>query len=255
MVECTKQSGIATIRLNRVEKRNALDQTMVRELANNFTDCNSDPAVRVIVLTGTEKIFSAGADLEALNKLQNATFDENLFDSTALASLFEMIWTCPKPVIGAINGHAIAGGCGLATLCDITVSVDSAKFGYTETRIGFVPAMVAWFLHIKIGDTQTRRLLLSGELIDATEAQQIGLITEVTSVENFPARIDHWAELFAKKVSPAALSQTKDLLRNTPASPWKEALQSATLINARARGTDDCKKGVKAFLNKQTPDW
>lgn len=257
MLDINENKGVSIIRMNRPEKRNALNRSLVTSLTEHFIRLNSDSKTRVIVLTGVDQVFSAGADLDALNALQSATHQENMEDSDALASLFKAMYLCNKPVIGAINGHAIAGGCGLVTLCDISIADENAKFGYTETRIGFVPAMVTKFLISKIGDARARRLLLSGELISANEAQKIGLITEVTSdlPNGLQNRVDYWVELFSEKVSPQAVAATKDLIRNTANLSWSDALDYASKANAEARSTDDCKRGVEAFLKKEKIKW
>lgn len=235
--------------LDRPDKRNALNSELVTELTEAFDTFGSDDNIRLIRLTGNGQVFSAGADLESLRNLQSATKQQNLDDSALLSKLFKGMYECNKPILGCINGHAIAGGCGLASLCDITVAVPQAKFGYTETRIGFVPAMVSKFLIHKIGETQARRLLLGGELIDAVTARDIGLITEVA--DHYNDRIDYWTDVFTHQVSPVAIMMTKKLLRTVPQLSWEDSLSHAIIVNADARMTDDCKKGIAAFLNKE----
>jgi methylglutaconyl-CoA hydratase len=257
MIDVQLDKAVCYIRLNRPDKRNALNREMVELLQKAFVSISNDNNVKVIVLSGEGDVFSAGADLEALKNLQTATYSENKIDSAALASLFETMYLCPKPIIGAINGHAIAGGCGLASLCDITVAKADAKFGYTETAIGFVPALVARFLIKKVGETHARRLLLSAEIINAEEAARIGLITEVTDANDdaFTQRLHYWIDRFSTKVSPQAVAQTKELLRTTSDLSWSSALHEALEINAKARETDDCKRGISAFLNKEKIIW
>ncbi|MCC5926781.1 MAG: enoyl-CoA hydratase/isomerase family protein [Bacteroidetes bacterium] len=249
------EEGIHYLTLNRPDKRNALNRELVEVLAKAFLDADQNESIRAIILSGAGDVFSAGADLEALQALQDASYEDNLRDSRALAELFDAMHQCSKPIIGAINGHAIAGGCGLATLCDITVAPDTARFGYTETRIGFVPALVARFALSKIGETQSRKLLLSGTLIDAVEAARIGLITEVCTADTFDERIAFWADVFRSQVSPQAVATTRELLRTASSMSWEEALEYAIRLNAKARETSDCKKGVAAFLNKEKHSW
>jgi methylglutaconyl-CoA hydratase len=257
MIDVQIDNAVCYIRLNRPDKRNALNREMVELLQKAFVKKSNDNNVKVIVLSGEGDVFSAGADLEALKNLQTATFSENKQDSATLASLFETMYRCPKPIIGAINGHAIAGGCGLVSLCDITVAKVDAKFGYTETAIGFVPALVARFLIKKVGETHARRLLLSAEIIGAEEAARIGLITEVTAASDdaFAQRLHYWIDRFTTKVSPQAVAQTKELLRTTSDLGWSDALHHAVEINAKARESDDCKRGISAFLNKEKIIW
>lgn len=255
MLQIRTDDGIRYITLNRPDKRNALNRELVEELTREVEEADADATIRAIVLTGSGEVFSAGADLAALQHLQAATYEENLKDSRTLASLFDAMYRSSKPLIAAVNGHAIAGGCGLVTLCDIAIAVDTARFGYTETRIGFVPALVARFALAKVGETQARRLLLSGMLVDAPEAMRIGLITEVCTTSEFQDRLSYWTDIFRNQVSPQAVSQTRELLRTAVMVSWEEALEQAARINAKARETSDCKKGVAAFLNKEPLRW
>jgi methylglutaconyl-CoA hydratase len=249
------EQGILYLTLDRPDKRNALNRELVDMLSEAFVETAAMDQIRAVVLTGSGEVFSAGADLAALKTLQTAEYEENLDDSRALAALFEAMVRCPAPIIGAVNGHAIAGGCGLATLCDITVAVETARFGYTETRIGFVPALVARFLMPKVGETQSRRLLLGGELISAEEARAIGLVTECVGAAVFQARVDYWVAVFRSQVSPQAVRSTRALLREVSDMDWAQALEHASKVNASARGTSDCKKGIAAFLNKRPLSW
>jgi len=239
--------------LNRPDKKNALNASLIQNLRSAFEQYSAEPSCRVIVLSGAGDVFSSGADLDALRQMQKNSYVENLDDSMQLAALFRTMYLCDKPILGKINGHAIAGGCGLLTLCDLSVSLPTSKFGYTETRIGFVPAMVARFLVAKIGDTKARKLLLSGIIIDAFEAEKIGLVSEVT--DNLNDRISFWVEHFSKKVSPESVKTTKQVMRGAMSLNWDDALNHAAKINATSRQSQDCIKGVNAFLNKENMDW
>ena len=238
---------------NRPEKKNALNRELILALTEAFNNYGTLNETRLIVLTGNGDVFSAGVDLEALQKLQHATIAQNLLDSKQLANLFEAIYLCDKPILGVINGHALAGGCGLVSMCDISLSTSLAKFGYTETRIGFVPAIVSKFLYHKIGEAHTRRLLLSGEVINSEEAFRIGLITEVA--ENIDERTKHWIQVFTNEVSPEAVQRTKKLLRSISNLSIEQSLVNAVQENASSRMTTDCKKGISAFLNKEKIQW
>ncbi|HAC15465.1 MAG TPA: methylglutaconyl-CoA hydratase [Bacteroidetes bacterium] len=238
---------------NRPEKKNALNADLVAALTKAFRKYGNSDQIRLIVLTGSGDVFSAGADLESLHKLQHATMEQNLSDSSNLADLFRVMYLCDKPILGVINGHALAGGCGLVSMCDISLSALPAKFGYTETRIGFVPAIVSKFLYHKIGEAHTRRLLLSGAVISSDEALRIGLISEIT--ENIAERSAYWIQVFTKEVSPQAVTRTKKLLRNIPNLNIEVSLENAVKENASARMTNDCKKGISAFLNKEKIQW
>ncbi|MFN3315295.1 MAG: enoyl-CoA hydratase/isomerase family protein, partial [Raineya sp.] len=174
---------IAYITLNRPDKRNALNFQVVEQLKQAFWKAKEDETAKVVVLRAEGKVFCAGADLEYLQTLQKNTFEENLADSSHLKELFELIYTHPKIVIAQIHGHAIAGGAGLATVCDFSYSVPDAQFGYTEVKIGFIPAIVMVFLLRKIGEGRAKELLLSGDLISAQKAQEFGLINYIVDAE------------------------------------------------------------------------
>ena len=249
------QNRVASIILNRPDKRNALNAEMVEQLTKAFKKAAADKAAKVIKLSANGEVFSAGADLESIRHLQHASFEENREDSRKLADLFQFIDRCPKPVISAVHGHAIAGGCGLQALTDISVASESAKLGYTEVRIGFVPAIVSKFLVNKVGETQARRLLLGGKLVSAKEAARIGLVTEAVADEDFEATVDHWVETLVERCSGEALRQTKELIRTIRDLDSKESIDYAVLLNAEARGTEDCQKGITAFLNKEKIRW
>src|SRR5688572_18468858 len=177
-IETRSQNGIYEIILNRPDKRNALNSEFVQELIEAFTVADNDEKTRVVLLKANGKAFSAGADLAYLQQLQNNTFAENLVDSSQLKTLFSHIYNHKKIVIAQVEGHAIAGGCGLATVCDFVFSVPEALYGYTEVKIGFVPAIVMFFLLRKIGESKARELLLTGKLVPAGYFRELGLVTE-----------------------------------------------------------------------------
>ncbi len=255
MIRSDTKNSVLTLTLDRPEKRNALSAELVTELKAAFTDAATNESIRAIVLTGEGRVFSAGADLAALQALQTATDEQNLADSRHLAELFEMIARHPKPIIARVNGHAIAGGCGLAAVCDFTIVADTAKLGFTETRIGFVPAIVAVFVLRKLGEAAARDLFLRGHLIDATEAQRIGLITRAIPIEQLDAAVDDLAAELVRETSGSAIALTKELLAELPGMGLSDAIDYAARFNARARATEDCKAGVQAFLDKSDPPW
>lgn len=262
---------LATLTFNRPEKRNAISAAMVEELFSAMDEIESSGA-RVAIMTGVGKAFCAGMDLDALHALATQTqphkvlkggvlkgglpraSDANLADSRRLARLFRRIYDLPKPLIAAVNGAAIAGGCGLATLCDFTLASPEAKFGYTEVRIGFVPALVSVFLIRQIGEKRARDLLLSGRIIDAGEAFRLGLVNEVVPQEKLLARAREIAgELLG--VSPTSLIYTKRLLRELFQEELDHHLELALQENARIRSTPDFREGLTAFLEKRKPVW
>ena len=246
---------IATITLDRPEKRNALNAQVVTELQNAFTRAADDDGAKVIVLAAAGEAFCAGADLAYLQELQQNTYEENLADSMHLKKLFHQIYTHPKVVIARVQGHAIAGGCGLATVCDFSFTVPEAMFGYTEVRIGFIPAIVKVFLLRKIGEGKAKELLLSGELITAERAIGMGLINEMVPAEALNDRVNEFAAMLVKKNSGQSMTFTKQMIAQVQEMPLEEGLNHAAAQNAKARASEDCQKGIAAFLNKEKPSW
>ncbi len=255
LVQTHIEQPIATLTLNRPDKRNALSGALVTELSQALAAVAERDEVRVVVLTGAGKVFSAGADLAELSRLQEATAEENLADSERLAALFRQIACYPKPLIAKVNGHAIAGGCGLAVACDFAIATAGSKLGFTEVRIGFVPAIVATFVLRRVGETVARDLLLRGRLIEAEEAVRLGLIHQAVPADVLDATVQALAHELATETSPSAVALTRRLLADLPGLSLDAALAYATRVNALARGTADCKAGIRAFLEKQDPPW
>lgn len=246
---------MATITLNRPEKRNALSHELVSELKQAFQKAANEPKVKVIVLKAEGNTFCAGADLAYLQQLQSNTYEENLEDSMNLKELFEMIYTVPKVVIAQVQGHAIAGGCGLATVCDLVYAVPNAQFGYTEVKIGFVPAIVMVFIVRKLGDAKARELLLTGQLISAQKAMELGMVNEVVPPEQLGQRVNEVARQLINTNSEQSMGLTKQMMAEVQQMSIVEALQYAAEQNAHARSTKDCKKGISAFLAKEKISW
>jgi methylglutaconyl-CoA hydratase len=244
---------IATITLNRPEKRNAISPEMIAELLSAFIEIEASPA-RILILTGAGKAFCSGMDLEALKALATQSPAEQREDADRLAQLCLRIWSFPKPTIAAVNGHAIAGGCGLATLCDFTIAVPEAKFGYPEVRIGFLPAVVSVFLARQIGEKLARDLLLTGKTIDAAEAHRLGLVTQIAPAQELRSAAQALAaNLLA--CSPASLYMTKKLLCDFAAPDIDRELELAKTESARIRSTPDFHEGLASFLEKRAPRW
>ena len=246
---------IGYIRLNRPEKRNALSRELIAGLHQAFMEMNANEEVKIIVLRSTGKAFCAGADLAYLQQLQDFSYEENLEDSRKLMALFDLIYCLPKIVIAEIQGHALAGGCGLATVCDFAFAVPDALFGYTEVRIGFVPALVSVFLQEQIGAAKTQELLLSGEFISASKAAELGLITGVEPSEFLEKYVMEFATKLITQNSSFSMGKTKTLLRELNQESRSKSLDLAAETNANARAHEDCKKGIAAFLTKTSPDW
>jgi len=249
------QDRIGYIILNRPEKRNALNFDFVSELKEVFRQLEQDDAAKVIILRAEGKAFCAGADLAYIQQLQKNTYEENLEDSNHLRELFQMIYTFPKVVIAQIQGHALAGGCGLATVCDFSFTVPEAKFGYTEVKIGFIPAIVKVFLLRKIGEGKAKELLLSGRLYDAEQAQAFGLVNELVTASELEKHVYDFAQELIQNNSGQSMQFTKQMIAAVQEKSLEEGLQYAAEQNAKARGSEDCKKGIAAFLNKESPSW
>jgi methylglutaconyl-CoA hydratase len=244
---------IATITLNRPEKRNAISAEMIVELLAAFDEVEAG-AAQVLIITGAGKAFCSGMDLDALKALTSQSPAQHLEDARTLARLCRRLWSFPKPTIAAVNGHAIAGGCGIATLCDFTIAVPEAKFGYPEVRIGFLPAVVSIFLVRQIGEKQARDLLLTGKTIDAAEALRLGLITQIAPAEELmKAARDLASTLLAS--SPTSLRVTKRLLCEFAAPEVDRELALAITESAQIRAKQDFHEGLASFLEKRPPRW
>ena len=244
------RDGIARITLNRPDKRNALDGELVAELKSAFSVSASDATCRVVLLTGAGTDFCSGADLASLEKTAQASVLDNMADARATADLFLLMRTHPRPVIAAVQGRALAGGCGIATACDIILASQSAQFGYPEVNIGFVPAMVMAILRRSVSEKAAFELVVTGELVSAGRAHDLGLVHRVFADEQFSAEVEAYvAKLAAKSASAVMLS--KRLLYNMDSMSFEAALQAGVEINAIARQTEDCRKGVERFLKKK----
>jgi methylglutaconyl-CoA hydratase len=252
-LQLTTENGIATITLNRPDKRNAISYELIDDLLAALEEVSLSPAL-VLILTGAGKAFCSGMDLENLKSLLGRSPEQSLMDSQTMARLFRSLYEFPKPTIAAVNGPAIAGGCGLATLCDFTLSAPDAKFGYTEVRIGFVPAIVSTFLLRQIGEKQARDLLLTGRIIAADEALRIGLINEVVPAGKLMNRAAELAELLMEN-SPASLRYTKRLLSDHARRELDHQIETAVRENAAVRSTADFREGITSFLEKRKPEW
>lgn len=245
--ELVKSSMVLT--LNRPDKRNALSPEMVSELTEAVIKANSDPEVKSIILTGSGKAFCAGADLDYLNTLRKYKAAENERDSIALANLFLTIYKSSKPTISAINGPAIAGGCGLAIVCDFAIAhTQLATFGFTEVRIGFLPAIVSWFLIKRTGEYHARKLLITAEIIHAANAHAIHLVDELSET---PLRRAVELGVLLSGNSTESIKNTKDIIRSCASLPAENAVNYLAKMNAVARFTNDFKAGLEKFLNKK----
>lgn len=246
---------VGYITLNRPEKRNALSFDFVQQIKRVLVQAESDENCKVVVIKANGEAFCSGADLTSLQTMQNNTYDENLADSKNLKELFAMIYQSRKIVVAQVEGAAIAGGCGLATICDFCFATPESKFSYTEVKIGFVPAIVMVFLLRKVGEQTAKKLLLTAEFFDASQAQKYQLINEVVDPNDIENHVYNFAQKLCKGASGQSLALTKQMIDEVQNRSLIDALNYAAEMNAYARQTNDCKRGINAFLNKEKLVW
>lgn len=244
---------VRTITLHRPERRNAMTPEMQMELISALEEVASSN-YRVLVLAGAGQAFCAGLDLSALQAMQDKGAAEHRVDAERIARLFLSLYELPIPTIAAVDGAAIAGGAGLAFICDFTLATPAAKFGFTEVRIGFVPALVSAFLAVQIGAKKSRDLLLTGRPFDAEEAYRLGLVNEIVAQEKLNERVQALAEVLITN-SPQSLAATKLLLAQQNKAWLDAAIAQALKANAVSRDTEDFREGIAAFLEKRKPEW
>jgi len=243
------REGVARITLNRPEKRNALDVELVGELKAAFTASASSDACRVVLLSGAGTDFCSGADLANLEKTAQNSVLDNLSDARSTVDLFLMMRNHLRPVIAAVHGRALAGGCGIATACDIILASQSAQFGYPEVNIGFVPAMVMAILRRSVSEKAAFELVVTGNTVSAPRAHELGLVHRVFEDDHFSSEVEGYVAKLAAK-SASAIMLSKRLLYNMDSMSFDAALQAGAEINAIARQTEDCRKGIEKFLKK-----
>jgi methylglutaconyl-CoA hydratase len=252
-LDLSLDSGIATLTLNRPDKCNAISYELIDDLIHALEEIRSSTA-QILIMTGAGKAFCSGMDLDNLKSLIGRTPEQNLEDSRTMVNLFRSLYEFPKPTIAAVNGAAIAGGTGLALLCDFTLAVPEAKFGYTEVRIGFVPAIVSTFLLRQVGEKIARDLLLTGRIFDAAEGLKLGLISEIVAPEKLLDRARELAAQLAEN-SPLSLFHTKQLLTDHARAELDTQIESAIRENAGIRESADFREGITSFLEKRKPKW
>jgi methylglutaconyl-CoA hydratase len=247
------ESTVATITLNRPEKLNAISPQMIEEILKVLDEIENSSA-QVLILTGAGKGFCAGMDLQALKDFRAQSDSEIIADARRIANLFRRLYSFSKPTIAAVNGAAIAGGCGLATVCDFTLAVPRARFGYTEVRVGFIPAIVSSYVVRQVGEKRARDLLLSGRIFGAAAAQSMGVVNEILEPDKLLPRARELASALSE-MSPVALSYTKRLLLKFSEEELDRETEWAVEASARARKTADFREGLAAFLEKRKPKW
>jgi methylglutaconyl-CoA hydratase len=254
-IRVTEEAGVRRITLNRPERRNALTPEMQGGLIAAFEDAEADPGCRVVVLAGAgDEAFCAGLDLASLQGMNDQSEAEHAADAKRISRMFRTVYSLGKPTIAAVKGFAVAGGTGLATMCDFTIAAAGSKFGYTEARVGFVPAMVSAYLVLQVGEKRARDLLLTGRIFGAEEGVRLGLVTEMVPVDGLEGRVEELAKGLVAN-SPESMRATKALLEEQSRAWLDRALEASMKANAEARKTHDFKEGVAAFLEKRKPVW
>jgi methylglutaconyl-CoA hydratase len=251
-----EQHRKATIVLRRPDQRNAMNDVMIRELSTAFVRAGKSQEVKVVIVTAAGSSFCSGADLKYLGRIADADLEENLADSRQLAALFRVIHELRKPVIAAVNGPALAGGCGLVSVCDFVIaSEERARFGYPEVRIGFIPSVVMIFLVKRIGEGRARELVLHGNVITAREAMALGLVSAVVPEADLESSVEALAHDLLQNNSLSSMGLCKEMLSKLHGMNLPDSLDFAANMNAAARMTSECKRGIRAFLNKKKIQW
>ena len=243
------ENGIAEVMLNRPDKMNSLDEQLIGDLTGLINDFALNDEVRIIVITGSQGNFCSGLYLDYLQKISEFDILENKEDSRRFMNMLLTIYNSPKPVIAKVRGYCLAGGCGIATACDMIIADETARFGYTEVKIGFIPAIVMPFLLKRVPETHAKDLLLTARLITSDEAFRMGLINQYVSSGDLDNAVNNLCEAL-KKNSPSSLKLTKEMFSNISGMSFEDALEYACGLNAITRMTPDCKEGIAKFLNK-----
>ncbi len=245
----TRDKLTATVTLNRPAKRNSLDPELMGGIVRAFSELSEDKTVRAIILTGAGGHFCSGLYLNYLKDISEFGVSENLRDSERFKNVLLTIFRCPKPVIAKVQGYALAGGCGIASACDLIIADTSAKFGYTEVKFGFVPAVVSPLLVRRVGESHARDLLLTARFVDAHEAKDMGLVNHVTEPDQLDSKIAEFADMLCKN-TPSSLQSTKEMFEQISDLPLAAALDFAKGLNAATRQTQEFKKGLAEILKK-----
>jgi len=250
----SKKGKIAIVSLNRPDVHNAMDEAMMKELTACFKELSKDASSQIIVLTGSGRSFCAGADLTWMKKMVKYKKEENKKDSHILLELFETVASCPKPIIGRINGPAFGGGIGLLAACDITISATDNKFGFSEVNLGIIPAVISSYVAPRMTPADMKRLFLTGERFDAATAHDIGLIDIVVPPERFDATVDYYIEQLLNS-GPQAMKEVKLLIKNLMEMDPKKFKEFSVEKIAELRVSKEGQEGITAFLEKRKPKW
>ena len=253
-IEVSKQNDVATIYLNRPEVHNAMNESLMTELTDCFKELSDDNIVRIIVLTGKGKSFCAGADLNWMKSMVNYSKEDNIKDSRLLLDLFETIYSCPKPVIGRINGHAFGGGLGLIAVCDIAISVPGLKFAFSEANLGIISSVISTYVAPRVSLSNMRRLFVTAERFDTAVARDIGLIDFVVSPEEFDSKVEYYIEQL-RFSGPIAMAEVKNLIKNLREMHIDKYKEFTVEKISELRISEEGQEGINAFLEKRKPRW
>ena len=253
-LEIHKEKGVVTVRLNRPEVHNAMNEKLMKELTTCFKELSSDDAIRIIVLTGNGKSFCAGADLNWMKSMAKYSKEENIQDSRLLLDLYEAIYSCPKPVIGRINGHAFGGGIGLVAVCDIAIASPGLKFAFSETKLGIIPSVISTYIARRIGLSNMKRLFITGERFISEYAKEIGLVDYVVTEEDLDAEIQKYAK-WLHSSGPKSIAEIKNLVDKCQKMDAEEYKEFTVEKIAELRISDEGQEGISAFLEKRKSKW
>lgn len=253
-VSVTQEGGVLTVSLNRPDHHNAMNPAIMTELTRIFSELPARDDVRVVVLTGNGRSFCAGADLSFMRAAADYTFEQNLADGQAIFDLMLAVDRCPRPVVGRVNGAAIGGGAGLVSCCDIVVAVEQATFGFSEARLGILPAVISPFVLARIGPAHARELFLTGERFDTRRAQSIGLVHHVVAEDGLNAAVEERVEQLLL-AAPMAQAAIKELIHTVAFRPKDSMREYTAETIARRRASDEGREGMSAFLEKRKPRW
>ncbi|MCK4404751.1 MAG: enoyl-CoA hydratase/isomerase family protein [candidate division Zixibacteria bacterium] len=248
------ENKIGKVYLNRPEVHNAFNEVMIAELTEIFKKISEDELVRVVVLTGNGKSFSAGADLNWMKKMINYSYEQNLDDSLKLAELFYLMYSLPKPIIARVNGAAIGGGTGLVAVCDIAIASENAKFSLSEVKLGLVPACISPYVIRKVGEGRCREFFLTGERLTAHRALEAGLVNQVVPLGELDQAVQEKANQLISS-GPSALAMCKELLKSVPGMDFEKAKTYTADMIAQMRIGDEGQEGMNSFLEKRKPKW
>jgi methylglutaconyl-CoA hydratase len=243
------REGVARLTLNRPDKRNALNAALVASLKDALARADADERVAVVALGGAGTDFCSGADLAELERIATLSEEENIEDARSLGALFTAMRALSRPIVGVVRGRALAGGCGLASACDLVLAHEDAEFGYPEVNLGFVPALVMTILRRKVGEGVAFELVVGGDRFDAAEARRIGLVNRIFGEADFDTRVDRYLTALAKKPA-VAVTLTKRLLYDLDGLDFADGIERGARVNAEARMTDECRAGVRRFLER-----